>query len=638
MHSLTSLVAEQEQTETAPWVLSASAVPSAVPHATRSRRWSGADGVLELHVSGTADGPQVVEHGDLVVCFDGELYNGRALTEQLGARPGTRPVELVAQALARWSDDAFLHIKGIFAVASWSLTSGRLTLGRDPAGMFPLFFSEAGGRVSCATEAGTLLALPWISRAINRAVLADHLSHRWLSYHETHYRDISRVPAGFVATFQNGSRSLRRYWYPVDPSGHVEWVREDELDEFHARFDQAIDRCVGQGRTAIFLSGGFDSVSLAAAAADLAKRRGEAPPIAASLTFPDPSCNEAPIQSTVASGLGLQRIVLQLGDAVRPHGLIQGGVEINRRATMPMMNAWRPAYRALGDAARRQGCRVVITGEGGDEWLTVGPEYIVDLIRGADVANLYRMLATVLRSYDTSRPLLVHNMLWRYGFRLLFASWARTVLKRVAPKRMVARRLATLERRSPDWVSPDPELQRELRARMEAWSEAAIREPEPSGPYGFYFAGFPGSFLHPLRSLDLEEIFASRRRNGLRELQPFWDPELIQFLSRIHPRVLDRGGRSKGLVRQQVHDRFPELGFEKHRKVSASSFFSETVAAEAPRVWESLGGVRALSALGIVDARKAEDAARADVGRIARSGNCRVWEMLNLEAWASARA
>ena len=366
--------------------------------------------------------------------------------------------------------------------------------------------------------------------------------------------------------------------------------------------------------------------------------QGSAPPIAASLEFPDPSCNEQPVQRNVAEQLGLHQIFMRFEDTVAGVGLIQAWIDINRTSTLPMTHAWRPAYRALGDRVRHMGCRVAIGGDGGDEWLTVAPEYMVDLIRAGDVVSLAHTVSTVLKSYDLSRTQLVYNMLWTHGVRLLLASWGRSALRRVARGRLARHRLAQLEARSPEWVVPDPDLQRQLRERMEQWTDRSLEEPEPRGSYGFYLATFPHGFVHPLRSLDQEEVFASRRRNGLRELQPFWDPDLIQFLCRIHPRVLDRGGRTKGLVREQVARRFPGLGFERHRKVSASRYFSETVAAEAPRAWEKLGGVRTLARLGIVDARKAEAAARADVGRIIRSGNCRVWEMLTLEAWAGAHA
>ena len=627
----------EARNDTSPWSLIASARPTEPPRDASTQTWTLPSRTIQLHVDGDTS-PEIREHAGHSVCFDGELYNAAELASELEAPAASSAADLVARAIARWGVDAPLHIKGVFAIAAWSASGDRFLLARDPAGTYPHFFSEAGGRISCAVDAATLLRLPWVSSSINRLALADHLSHRWLSLHETHLTDVSRVPAGHVVVWEHGRRTIRRYWYPADPSGHIDWVRDDEVDQFHVHFDEAIDRCLRQGRTGIFLSGGFDSVSIAAAAVNLAARHGTAPPIAGSLEFPDPSCNEQPVQRSVAGHLGLEQIFLRLEDTVAGVGLIQAGIDINRGATLPMTHAWRPAYRALGDILGRQGCKVVIGGDGGDEWLTVAPEYMVDLIRKGDVAGIASTVSTVLKSYDLGRAQLAYNMLWTHGFRLLLASWGRSVLRRMAPARLARHRLAQLEARSPEWVVPDPDLQRQLRERMEAWTDTSLNEPEPSGPYGFYLATFPHGFVHPLRSLDQEEVFASRRRNGLRELQPFWDPDLIQFLCRIHPRVLDRGGRTKGLVREQVAARFPGLGFERHKKVSASRYFSETVAAEAPLAWDRLGGVRTLARLGIVDARSAEAAARADVGQVIRSGNCRVWEMLTLEAWAGAHA
>ena len=130
---------------------------------------------------------------------------------------------------------------------SGSLRPATLKLVRDPVGTYPFFFAESSGRIAFGVDAEPLLSLPWVSRALNRAAIADHLSHRWLSWHETHYQDLSRVPAGFVVTWQGGARRFERYWYPVDPSGNVEWVREDALDQFQEVFEQAIERCLGQG-------------------------------------------------------------------------------------------------------------------------------------------------------------------------------------------------------------------------------------------------------------------------------------------------------------------------------------------------------------------------------------------------------
>ena len=616
-----------------PWVAVLSPAADRAAHHLRP----GDDGRLVLRAVGSGRAPSVGRSGDRRVIFDGQLHNADDLAQALAAPSDTPAADLVARAHDRWGDASLQRLKGTFACAIWMAATGTLKLVRDPVGTYPLFFVESCGRIAFGVDAEPLLSLPWVSRALNRAAIADHLSHRWLSWHETHYQDLCRVPAGNVVTWQNGARRFERYWYPVDPSGKVDWVHDDAPDQFQEVFEQAIDRCLGQGRAAIFLSGGFDSVSIGVTAAELSRRRGNPSPLAASLFFSDPSCNEEPIQRTVAEQLGFPLVSVRLDEALGSVGLIQAGVEINRTSALPMMNAWRPAYRALGDKARAAGARVIMTGEGGDEWLTVGPEYMVDLVRGFDFAGLRRMLGTILRSYDTNRTLLLYNMLWRFCARPLLASWGRDLLRHAAPKQLHAHRLSQLEARSPAWVSPSPDLQRELRVRMERWTAESLEVPEPSGPFGFYLATLPAGFLHPLRSLDCEEVFQSRRRTGVRELQPYWDADLIQFLCRVHPTTLDRGGRSKGLVRDQVAKRFPSLGFERHRKVSASTFFSERMAAEGPAAWDRLGGVKSLAALGIVDPRKAEETARANINTIVRSGNIRVWEMLNLEAWVSGK-
>ena len=61
--------------------------------------------------------------------------------------------------------------------------------------------------------------------------------------------------------------------------------------------DQAVDRCLSTGPTGIFLSGGLDSISVAAVAAGRARQLSRPAPIAFSLGFPHPSCDERAIQS-----------------------------------------------------------------------------------------------------------------------------------------------------------------------------------------------------------------------------------------------------------------------------------------------------------------------------------------------------
>src|SRR4030095_3566836 len=68
------------------------------------------------------------------------------------------------------------------------------------------------------------------------------------------------------------------------------------------------------------------------------------------------------------------------------------------------------------------------------------------------------------------------------------------------------------------------------------------------------------SLDHPMISWELEELFEVYRGVGVRILQPFWDADLVDLLFRMPPFVLNRGGRSKGLVRDSLARRFSAPG------------------------------------------------------------------------------
>jgi hypothetical protein len=263
---------------------------------------------------------------------------------------------------------------------------------------------------------------------------------------------------------------------------------------------------------------------------------------------------------------------------------------------------------------------------------------MADLLRSLNVIGAAKYVSNTLRSFSLNKRLLLQNLLWKYGVRSLAVSQGTRALRAVAPdvlRRRWRRRFLSV---APPWLAPDPALRKALDERVERLVEQQLQRDDPSGRFGFYFRGLPDAFLHPMRSLDQEELYASRRRVGLRELQPYWDSDLVEFLFRTPPRLLNRGGRTKGLVRYAVGRRFPGLGFERHRKISASNFFCELVQAQGPLVWQRMGGVRALAELGVVDAGSVNQWLAARVPDDRLMDTAKVWETLGLEAWARAHA
>ena len=84
-----------------------------------------------------------------------------------------------------------------------------------------------------------------------------------------------------------------------------------------------MENAVKGGQVAILLSGGLDSISVAAMAADVLRRAGSSGPLALSLGFPGEASEEF-AQRAVAKSLGLEHEFVPFYDAV-PRRMLEEG-------------------------------------------------------------------------------------------------------------------------------------------------------------------------------------------------------------------------------------------------------------------------------------------------------------------------
>jgi hypothetical protein len=213
----------------------------------------------------------------------------------------------------------------------------------------------------------------------------------------------------------------------------------------------------------------------------------------------------------------------------------------------------------------------------------------------------------------------------------LLGAYAARALRRVAPDVLRARRRRADAREMPEWLAPDPTLRRQLSQR----TEQSRRELDPDD--GFYLSETRRALDSPLNALQLEEMFESGRHLGMRVLPLFWHAELADMLCRTPPALLLKGGHTKGLVRQSLARRFPDLGFERQKKVVATGFFNSVVMTEGVSAWQKMCGAEALAKLDIVDAKKLS-AHMVELFRgVPLRHVPRIWKVLSVEAWLRPR-
>jgi asparagine synthase (glutamine-hydrolysing) len=539
------------------------------------------------------------------------------------------PAALVAHLYEAEADRAWSRLRGPFAAVVWDRQRRLVHVVHDQIGIQPLFYARAGSQWLFSSNADVLAAQDGVSRAIDAVALSEWLCGWFPDQEDTAYRDVKRVPAAQVLTIEPGDHRSARYWDPTPHDRPIDWLDDDEVE----RFDELLERAVARAtraaqQTAVFLSGGADSITVAAAAADAMKTSGRPHPLALSLAFPDAASNESAIQTAVADRLGLPLSLVPLAEAAGPTGLLDAALSLSESWPQPMWNVWAPAYMHLATHAATQGADLILTGRGGDEWLTITPYLLADLVARGDAVGVWKLIAARRRSNglrgvrDTSR------LLWTMAARPLGSAWLDTI----APGPWHRRRRRRLLSERPDWIAADPSIRRAMDMRIDRW----IDDARPR--HGFYMRESRLALFHPAVAHDMEETQELGRRQGLRVLHPFWDVDLIELLYRVPPRMLMRDGRAKWLLRRRLSARLPGLGLEGRGKVSARGVFTGLVTRDAAAAWRKLDGLHTLAQLGIVSSTGVK-CVGASIPQLAVFGGAgRTWSLLTLESWARRRA
>jgi asparagine synthase (glutamine-hydrolysing) len=563
--------------------------------------------------------PLVAREADCTVIFDGLLYELDSYGDA-----ATAVLRLYRHAGA----DALQRLRGIFFAVIRDKQADRLLCARDPLGIYPFFYVDAGESFIASPFVDALLADPRVSVEINRAALADRLLHQWSSEpHETYFSAVRRLLPGHALVLEHGSIHAYRYWHPTPPGEEVDWVEEEELERFPYLLGQAVDRCLSFGRAGIYLSGGLDSVAVAAVAAERSRTRLLPPPCALSIVDLDNRREEQDIQVGVAEQLGLPQVLITAEEVPGDQGLLAAALDLCAAWPLPVMNYWMPVHLRLGRAAVEHGCTVTLTGDGGDEWLSAAPIYAADLLRKREFVPLFKLWRDLAHSLGGSSVSSLRTVLWEFGLRPVI----RGAVHSLAPRTLDAYRQRRVLETIPGWIAPDPVFRREV-------EERSIRSRGTPVTRDFTVNARTQLLDRTFTSIDKEETFQRGRTLGLRVLKPFWDVDLVEFLFRAPPDLLDRGGHSKRLARELLNRRFPNLGFDRQRKYDYSSFVDRLLRDEGRAAWQAMGGASALTELGVVDAHGVDEAVATSlaVGSTLDTAY-RIWDILSLEAWLRSR-
>lgn len=592
---------------------------------------AGPSGRAILFTKANDEQPQIARMGPLTAVFDGLLYESGRLAKELGVPASTgNDAQLLLECYRARGESFFSKLRGMFAFVLWDAEKAELFCVRDPMGYYPCFFAPQGRNLLVSTSARVLLDHPRVSKDVNRLLLLDSFFDIWAKREETFYAGIRRVSPGHALRLRDGNTTLYRYWNLLPTGEGQGFLKADELGRFEELLSRSVERCMAHGPVGIYLSGGLDSVSVAAMASRSSQTAGLDPPHALSLIFPGAQYNESAVQAGVARQLGLPQDLVPLEKAVEPEGLFGAVRDLSREFVFPIQNIWLPAYGQLAMLAKQRGLRTILTGTGGDEWLGVTPLLAADLIRRLRFEELLSVWRSIGRTASVSAIPFARNLFWVYGLRSLIREGMIKTLERSAPRALRSAMRVRRARKRPPWMNVEPQLWREFLRRLEE-CETDFRPLD--GPYGYYLGDILRGADHPIVAWEMEENFENASRLGIRLLHPYVDADVVEMLCAVPPELLLYGGATKGLVREFLARRFPDLGFEKQKKIVIRRSLPQSVLGDGVRLWKQGGKATALPALGLAHADKLDAYLTEALQSKNHHDTFRAWQVVTTEHW-----
>lgn len=530
------------------------------------------------------------EDGRYWIVFNGEIFNHvelRADLEARGHRFATHcDTETIIHAFEEEGPACLSRFNGQFAIALWDRQEKTLFLARDRVGVRPLFFTRTENSLVFGSEIKAVLAAPGVRADLDAAALAEVFTYWSAQPPRSCFQGIQELPPGHYLIARNGAWTVHPYWSPdfESPPRDKERSLEEYVDELGERLiDATRIRLRADVPVGAYLSGGLDSSLIAA----IVKQLGVGHLDTFSIAFSDPRYDESPFQRRMAEFLGTDHQVVyatheEIG-RVFPSVIWHTETPLLRTAPAPMF--------LLSKLVRNRGYKVVLTGEGADEFLAG-----YDIFKEARIRRFWAR-----QPASTGRPQLLRRIypdiqnLATTGKSYLSAFFGAGLTDVGAPSYSHAIRWRNA-RRNHRLFSPD------FQQRLRDTNSRELPEPLPRD----WAAWDPleqaqyveiTTFLSPyLLSSQGDRVAMAHSVEGR---YPFLDARVMEFCNRLPTRYKLRGLSEKYLLRRLAQRWLPaEIGKRGKRPYRAPihrSFFSNP----APEYVEGVLSSDSLRASGV---------------------------------------
>ncbi|WP_430474500.1 asparagine synthase (glutamine-hydrolyzing) [Thalassospira lucentensis] len=360
--------------------------------------WTDPDGRVTLGCarlattdqSSIAQQPIQSRDGRFVLAFNGYIAGHRRLIAECMSQ-GTAfksqndaelVLHLLAQAVQSGRDvaSALEKLSGQYALAFWDCKTGCLWLARDPLGIKPLYvMTRPGGGVAFSSELGALEVIAPMS--FDQDVKAGYFAHLFVPAPKRDVSGIELLSPGTVLSWQVGETARSQITHPANRLRPIS-DRQSAVDKVRQAVRQSVaDALDADCVVGALVSGGLDSAGVSTLACDVARERGNAPPLAFVMGFDDPLRDETAFARNLCRYSGQELHVIKAPKTAPEiyEALCDGLRSVGAPFANPSIVLMQHLSEVVGNHVR-----VCLAGDGGDELFGGYPRY-----RAASIYHRY---------------------------------------------------------------------------------------------------------------------------------------------------------------------------------------------------------------------------------------------------------
>lgn len=327
-------------------------------------------GSVRLSIIDLASGQQPMsdETERYWIVYNGEIFNYielRTHLEKRGVKFKTNSdTEVVIQMFKIYQADCLSQFNGQFAFCIWDRSKNELFLARDRVGIRPLFYWHQNGSFAFCSEIKGLFSLDKIERSLDAESLSQIFTFWTTLTPKTPFKNIFELQPGQYMHVNSDGIKTKRYWSMDFASGNENQNRNlaNSVEELDAILHEAVKiRLRADVPVGAYLSGGLDS----SVTTSYIKAINPDVLNTFSIGFTDKAYDETAYQLEAAKFFNTNHNAF----SCTAEELAENFAETIWHTEFPILRTSPTPMFLLSKKVRESKIKVVITGEGADEFL-----------------------------------------------------------------------------------------------------------------------------------------------------------------------------------------------------------------------------------------------------------------------------